>query len=256
MTIDFWGIGLQAVNVAVLVWLLSRVFWRPVAAAITTRQDAAKLMTDTATATQTKAEAALAQATQAHAGIAEERTAALEAARAEAQTASKAVLAEAQTKADALMVQARIKISSDAKAGDKANAAKASDLSLKIAARLLERLNSAAVQSAFLSHLVEAIEKLPADDRIALGAKPNGVEVVTAFEPGTDAERRQIEKAVRAALGGTADLRFVVDPDLIGGLELRSPHFILRNSWQADLIQIQKALEQEAEKQKAVKNAA
>ena len=37
MTIDFWGLGLQAFNVVILVWLLSRVFWRPIADAIAKR---------------------------------------------------------------------------------------------------------------------------------------------------------------------------------------------------------------------------
>jgi F-type H+-transporting ATPase subunit b len=36
-------------------------------------------------------------------------------------------------------------------------------------------------------------------------------------------------------LGGTPRLRFVTDPDLIAGLELRSAHFVLHNSWRADL---------------------
>lgn len=30
-------------------------------------------------------------------------------------------------------------------------------------------------------------------------------------------------------------LQFVTDPALIAGLELRGPHFVLRNSWRADL---------------------
>jgi len=251
MTIDLWGIGLQAVNVAILVWLLSRVFWRPVAAAIATRHDAAKAIMATATATQSKADAALEEAKGARAGIADERAAALGAAKADAKTASKAVLAEARTKADALLATAKITISHDAKAAEKANASKASDLSLKIAAKLLERLDGPSVQSAFLSQLVEAIEKMPAKDREALSATSKGVEIVTTHEPGTDAKRKKIEKAVQAALGGNPDLRFVVDPDLIAGLELRSPHFVLRNSWQADLLQIQKTITQ-----KAVKDAA
>lgn len=41
MDIDVWGLALQAVNVLILIWLLSRVFWRPVAAAIAKRQQAA-----------------------------------------------------------------------------------------------------------------------------------------------------------------------------------------------------------------------
>ncbi|KIN71912.1 F0F1 ATP synthase subunit B family protein [Sulfitobacter guttiformis] len=251
MTIDFWGIGLQAINVVILVWLLSRVFWRPVAAAITSRQDAAKAIIDTATATQAKAEAALKEATDARAGIADERNAKLEAARAEAQAASKEVLADARTKADALLATAKTTLNHNAKAAEEANAAKASCLSLKIAAKLLERLNSSSVQSDFLSQLVKAIKKLPAKDRGALCTTPTGVEVVTALEPETDAKRKEIVQAVNAALGGNAQIRIVVDPDLIAGVELRSPHFVLRNSWQADLVQIQKAITPEAAKDAA-----
>ena len=60
MTIDFWGLGLQAVNVLILVWLLSRVFWRPVAAAIARRQETTEKVIKAAKATQAKADAALA----------------------------------------------------------------------------------------------------------------------------------------------------------------------------------------------------
>ena len=38
MTIDWWTLGFQTVNVAVLVWLLQRFFWRPVAAMIEQRR--------------------------------------------------------------------------------------------------------------------------------------------------------------------------------------------------------------------------
>jgi F-type H+-transporting ATPase subunit b len=47
---------------------------------------------------------------------------------------------------------------------------------------------------------------------------------------------------VQTALGGTPDIRFAVDPDLIGGIELRSPHFVLHNSWKADLQRVRKAV--------------
>ncbi len=42
MTIDWWTLGIQTVNVAVLVWLLQRFFWRPVAAMIEQRRAAAQ----------------------------------------------------------------------------------------------------------------------------------------------------------------------------------------------------------------------
>ena len=82
MTIDWWGLGLQAVNVLILVWLLARVFWRPVAGAIAKRQEVAQGMMDEAKAAKAKADAALAEVTETRAGIAAERETLLAAARA------------------------------------------------------------------------------------------------------------------------------------------------------------------------------
>jgi F-type H+-transporting ATPase subunit b len=244
MTIDFWGLGLQAVNVLILVWLLSRVFWRPVAAAIAKRQETAQQVIGSAQATQAKADKALAEANKARAGIASERTAVLETTRGEAETANKATLAEARTQAEAILTAAKDTISHDAKAAQEANAKQASELSLTIAARLLGRLDGPVVQSAFLSQLVEAITNMHAEDRKALLADPKGVEIVAAADIG--AEQEKIKNAVQTALGGTPEIRFTTDPDLIAGLELRSPHFALHNSWQADLMQVQKAVQDAA----------
>ena len=42
MTIDWWTLGIQTVNVIILIWLLGRFFWRPVAAMIEQRRAAAQ----------------------------------------------------------------------------------------------------------------------------------------------------------------------------------------------------------------------
>jgi F-type H+-transporting ATPase subunit b len=240
MEIDLWGLGLQAVNVLILVWLLSRVFWRPVAAAIASRQETATSLIDAAKATQAKADEALDEVTQARAGIAAERTAMLDAARKEAATATKATLAETRTKADAMLAAAKTTAEQDSEAAQKANQRQATDLAMKIATRLLERLNGPTIQTAFLSQLIDAIAEISPADLTALLDDPKGIEIVTVNTK--DAEQKTIEKAVQTALGGKPKLKFVTDPDLIGGLELRSPHFVLHNSWQADLKQIQKAV--------------
>jgi F-type H+-transporting ATPase subunit b len=240
MSLDLWGLGLQAANVLILVWLMQRVFWRPVAAAIAKRQDTVNAITQSAEATKAKAEAALAEATQARDGIAAERVKTLNAAKVEAETAAKATLTEARTKAETLLADAKAEIEKSAAAARKANAKEASDLSLVIAARLLDRLNGPAVQSAFLSQLVDAIVNLPAAERAALTDTPDGIEVATAKDAG--ASRTEIEQAIQSAFKAKPKLRFVTDPDLIGGIELRGPHFSLRNSWQADLSTIRKGL--------------
>jgi F-type H+-transporting ATPase subunit b len=242
MTLDWWGLGLQAVNVLILVWLLGRVFWRPVAGAITRRQEAALAMLDEGKTAQAKADAALAEATEARAGIAAERDAMLAEAKAAADKLTKAALEDAQTKADKLLAAARTAIDRDRTTARKENATRAAELSVEIAARLLGRFNTPAVQAAFLAQLLEAIAGMSASDRTALVASEADIEIVMATDP-DEADAARIEQAVKEALGGTPSVRLVTDPGLIAGLELRSTHFVLRNSWRADLEHVRKEVE-------------
>ena len=242
MTLDWWGLGLQAINVLILVWLLSRVFWRPLAGAITRRQDAAQAMLEEGKTAQAKADAALAEVAETRAGIAAEREAILAEAKATADTVAKAALKDAQTKADAMIAAARTAIDRDRNTARKENATRAAELSVEIAARLLGRFNTPAVQATFLAQLVEAIAGMSASDRTALIASSDDIEIITATNP-EDAERAKIEQAVKDALDGTPSVRLVTDPDLIAGLELRSGHFVLHNSWRADLENILKEVE-------------
>ena len=245
MTLDWWGLGLQAINVLILVWLLSRVFWRPVAGAITRRQEAAQAMLDEGKTAQAKADAALAEVVETRVGIAEERDAILAEAKAAADKATKAALKEAQSKADTLIAAARTAIGRDKNTARKENAARAAELSVEIAARLLGRFNTPAVQAAFLAQLVEAIAGMSASDRAALTTSEADIEIISATAP-EGAERAEIEQAVKDALGGAPSVRLVTDPSLIAGLELRSGHFVLHNSWRADLENILKEVENAA----------
>ena len=60
MTIDWWTLGFQTVNVAILIWLLGHFFWKPVAALIAARKTAAQKLTEEAKARLGKANHALA----------------------------------------------------------------------------------------------------------------------------------------------------------------------------------------------------
>ena len=242
MTLDWWGLGLQAINVLILVWLLSRVFWHPVAGAITRRQEAAEAMLDESNTIRAKADAALAEVAEARTGIAAERDAILAEAKAAADTVAKAARKDAQTKADTLLAAARTAIDRDRNTARKENAATAAELSVEIAARLLGKVNTPAVQAAFLAQLIEAVAGMSDSDRTALIASAGDIEIITATDP-EGAERAEIEQAVKDALGGAPSFRLVTEPDLIAGLELRSPHFVLHNSWRADLENILKEVE-------------
>ncbi len=101
------------------------------------------------------------------------------------------------------------------------------------------------VQAAFLDLLVEAIARMPASDRAALVASGADIEIITASDLEA-ADKTKIEEAVIGAIGGAPKLSFVTDPELIAGLELRSAHFVLHNSWRADLAEILQELKNAA----------
>lgn len=241
MTINFWTLGLQAINVIILIWLLTRVFWKPIAAAIAARQAATQGLLDAAADVQAKADAALAEVTKARDGISAERTDTLAEAATQAEASAKQTLEAARAQAEALLDAAAITAATKAEAGRAAAEKASAVLAVTITKKLLVGLDKEVVQTAFLARLVAGIAAMAPQDRAALVAIKDGIDLVSPGDLDAD-ERSAITATVHKALGAKPDLRFVTDPELIAGVELRSPHFTLHNSWRADLDDIEKAL--------------
>src|ERR1700685_2533981 len=119
MNIDWWTVGIQTVNVVILMWLLGKCFWRPVAGMIDQRRAAAQKTLTEADAKRGLAVAALAEIEKTRAGVARGREAILGAARDDAKRAHSACLDEAAKEASALEAAAKARIEKEEKAGDK-----------------------------------------------------------------------------------------------------------------------------------------
>ena len=133
-------------------------------------------------------------------------------------------------------------MSATSPAAQKQQRSQAADLSVEIASRLLGQLDTPAVHAAFLDLLITALAAMSEKDRAALCATDKSIDLVSATDL-NPAEKTGVTKAVAAALGCSPDLRFVTDPDLIAGLELRTAHFEVHNSWRSDLDAIRKDLD-------------
>ena len=239
MSFDLWTLGFQAVNVLVLVWLLHRFFWKPVAATIAARQTTAAALLNEAETRRAEASAALAAVETTRAGLDTERDAILATARKDAEAARDAVMDSARAEAEALRDTAKAARVRAAGTLKQTAMEDAQALALTIAGQLLARLDPAATDAAFLGWLAEGIAAQSDSDRKALA----GVSLnVVSAAPQNSAAQTRISKAIAAALGQPATLSFLTDPALIAGHELHSPHFTLRNSWAADLAQIAAAL--------------
>jgi F-type H+-transporting ATPase subunit b len=237
MKIDWWTLGIQTVNVAILIWLLQHFFWRPLAAMIEQRRVAAQSALADAAAKQAAAQTALADIAKTRAGFTQEHDAILAAARTAADAANKESLADTGRAIATLQAASTASIAAAQDADKSAWVSRSSALAVTIAGRLAARLNGPAVQTIFLDWLLTSVRALPQSAREAAGA--DGVTLVatsaTALDPpGEDRART----AIAAAFGATPPIAFKVDPALIAGLELSGPNLSVTNSWRADLAHI------------------
>jgi F-type H+-transporting ATPase subunit b len=237
MNLSWWTLGIQTFNVVILIWLLGRFFWRPVAAMIEQRRVTAQRIVTEAEAKRGEATAALAEIERTRAGFAKEREAILAEGHEAAERARTARLAEVEKEAQSLEAATRATIEKEKQAVDKVWAERASRLAIDIAERLAARLDGPAVRAAFLDWLLKEIKTLPVPARQAAAAEGVTLEATSATALLPDDQDRYRE-LIGAAFGAHPQIVFKADRALIAGLELQGPHFVVSNSWRADLTQI------------------
>lgn len=237
MTIDWWTLGIQAVNVLILIWLLGRFFWRPIAAMIEKRRATAEQILTEAKTKRSKANDAVAEIERTRAGFAKERDTILGAAHAAAEEAKAVHLEEAAKDAARIEAAAKAAIEKENVEAEKVWAERASQLAVKIAKRLAARLDGKAVRAAFLEWLLKEIQDLPEAVRQAAVVEGVTLEAISAT-PIEPADQERFQALIGEAFGAMPAMTFKADPDLIAGFELRGPHLFVRNSWRADLAKI------------------
>lgn len=233
MHINWWMLALQAINVLVLIWLLSRFLYRPVVAAIAARQaESDKLLADASAAKQQAiAEDETFKAKTEALGAESERV------RAEVRTAAEADRARlfelARQDAAQMGEEARAHLASDLAVMQKELEAKAGALAGDMAGKLVARLPAGFVQEAMMRSLIDRLGAMSAAERATLiGAEPL---TIVGAAPVDEAGRRLLRESLAQLVGAPPEVLFEEDPALIGGCELHGPHIHIRNSWRADL---------------------
>lgn len=244
MQIDWWTLAFQTVNVLVLIWLLGRFLFRPVAKIIAHRQEQTnKLLADAAAARQ-QADEARAEAEQARSNITAGREAVIADAHKAAEIERAELLARANEEIAKLRAEAGAAISRDRAAMEKTLIDRTRELSVEIAQRLLGRVPPATAMDVFLAGLGQQVQALSHQARVAFtstAGDDSAIEVVTAVPLGNE-EAERIRGTLAEAFGRNPVLVFRSDPTVIAGIELHSRHAIVRNSWRGDLDRIREEL--------------
>lgn len=241
MHIDLWTLALQTTNALVLVWLLARFLFRPVAAVIAARREAAdKLLADAEVQRQKTAKEAASLAHERD-SLAAEGDRILAEARAAAEAERAHLLQQATEAAKRLQADAQNAIAGDRQTMREALEREAADLALTIATRLLQRVPPHELNRAFVDTLAETLATHPARSGLA-GADLD----LHSAVPLDETQRADIRRTLARALGAPPRINFQTDPGLLAGIELAAPSLLIRNSWRADLDRITQSLHEAA----------
>lgn len=230
----------QTVNFLVLVWVLARLLYRPVQRMVARRQAEVAETLAKADAARAAAEAARAEVTRQQADAAGARDRLLAEAARDAEAGRAALLTEARQKVDEALAVARRQLEDERIAQAAALHAKAAELAVTVAARLLADVGPQAATARMLEQALDAIRGLDAHERarlIAEVARGEHLRVVTAMALTADA-RASSAKAISDLLGVEAVVDFAEDPALLAGAEVHLPHAVVRQSWRDHLVRI------------------
>jgi F-type H+-transporting ATPase subunit b len=244
MHIDWWTLALQTVNVLILIWLLSRFFFRPVADIVAKRQREASKLLDDATRARHDAVEAHAKADQERADVAADLEKLITQAHSAAQLEKQNMLAGASQEISRLRDEANAAIARSQAAAEAVVIDHAGMLAVDVARRLLGRFRPQDLLSTFVSETCRDVRALSPQARQSLAAAAtteHPIEVISAA-PLSDDEKQHVGASLKEVFGRELPIAFRCDPQIISGIELRGQNTIIRNSWRADLDRIRREL--------------
>ncbi len=239
MHIDWWTLALQAANVLILIWLLSRFFYRPLAGIIEKRRAAATSLLAEASAARAAVDAEKAAVAATRQGFAAEREKILADAHSQAQSDRDAILKQAAAAADKYRAENAAALALDRKLMEVQARQRAGALAVDIARKLLQKLPADLIASGFLEDLRQRISALPPKslDLLRAAASDKGIDVITAA-PASDALKEQCRRMLETTLATNPRLAYRSDPELIAGIEIHSDAMVICNDWRNDLSHI------------------
>jgi F-type H+-transporting ATPase subunit b len=234
-----WTLSFQVANFLVLAAVLYRFLFKPVTAMIARRQVEIESARKEAESGKRAAEESRAHYEKEVEKLHTERETSLAELRAQAARDRAATLEQARSEAARILESAKGTIAEER--GDAA--ARLADAAVGLAAdlskRLLQQAAGPSIAEILLQRVCDHLESMPTDrlralrEELARGSA-NSLEVATAPSLTPEAEARFAGR-IATDLDTARAVRFVADPDLIAGAELRLPHTKISFSWRDGL---------------------
>lgn len=223
MLIDWFTVGAQLLNFAVLVWLMKRFLYRPILQAVDAREKHIAQALAQAEADKAQAAQDSERLRSLHEALDLQRAALLSQASEEADTERQRLIAQARAAADALSARRQETLINDARQLNQAISRRAGQEVFAIARQTLADLANAALEARIAEVFIARLRVLDAPARAALAEA-----LKTAREPARlrstfelpAAQRAALQHALDAAFSTQVALVFETAPELVSGIEL------------------------------------
>jgi F-type H+-transporting ATPase subunit b len=221
--VDWFTIGAQALNFLILVWLLKRFLYRPILDAIDVREQ--RIAAELADADAKRAEAQRERDEFRHknAQFDQQRAARMTTAMEEVKVERQRLMEEARNAADALSARLRETLRSQAQDLNQTIARQAQQEVFAIARMALKDLAAASLDERMGEIFIARLRALDGETKERFGkairttTEPALVRSAFSLPP---AQRVGIQRELKQIFSDQIDVRFVVAPDLVGGIEL------------------------------------
>jgi F-type H+-transporting ATPase subunit b len=221
--IDWFTVAAQALNFIILVWLLKRVLYKPIMAAIDARERLVAAQLADAATKKTVADQAMEEFKNRNETFDRDRAALLVKATDEAKTQSARLLEAARGAADALQGKRRDALQREMKELRESLARRARQAFFALARRAFKDLANGSLEAQMIALFCERLRAIKKEDKdklaTAIQASTGPVSIRSAF-----ALPRELQDTVQSVINETfqrqAPLRFEVAPELVSGIEL------------------------------------
>jgi F-type H+-transporting ATPase subunit b len=247
MQIDWWTLGLQALNFLILVWLLWRFLYKPVRSVIDKRKELAEQAFIEAGEKKQEAEAARQHFEQELARQANERQKLLNVTHKQLESERSGIMEDARQEADKLIKAARETIAKERQAALDQLRNEVAELATDLAATLMQESGPELSSESALVQLEAQLKSLPANelDRLKDDLRVDNANLVIVTAAPLDSEdQSRWRRRMADCLGHNDNTDFATDPGIVGGAELHLPHTVLRFTWADQLRRAKELLRQ------------
>jgi F-type H+-transporting ATPase subunit b len=221
--IDWFTVAAQALNFIILVWLMKRVLYKPILAAIEARETLVAAELAAAAAKMNLADKAMDEFKRKNEDLERDRAARVTQATEEAKAQSTLLLEAARAAADALQSKRRDALQREVKDLNEDLRRRAQQAFFALARRAFKDLANGTLEAQVTAVFCERLRAMPKEDKDKLSAAIQSctqpVLIRSAF-PLTPNLQNTLQSVINETFGRPIMSRFEVEPDLVSGLEL------------------------------------